>query len=188
MDVAHLDTRFSIIGGGSLRIRDLVLGDRGTYQCRALNSLDSEDASAQLDVLVAPVINRAPVNRVSRVKGDIEFECGAEGNPRPAVQWYKNGDLIIESDYFKVVRGSNLRILGLVEHDSGVYQCVASNSVGNVQAAAQLKVLPKGKLYKQEEAASLLSKSSIFDSLLALLLNFFSLFFSLKLVRGLILS
>ncbi len=44
----------------------------------------------------------------------------------------------------QMVDGSNLRILGLVELDSGVYQCVASNPVGNVQASAQLVVKPKG--------------------------------------------
>lgn len=35
--------------------------------------------------------------------------------------------------------------MGVVEKDTGVYQCVASNPVGNVQASAQLIVDPKGE-------------------------------------------
>ena len=70
------------------------------------------------------------------------------GEPHPTVQWYKNGDLIIESEYFQIVSGQSLKILGLVGLDSGIYQCVATNLAGNVQSAAELKVLKKlGKLY-----------------------------------------
>lgn len=45
----------------------------------------------------------------------------------------------------QIVNGHNLKILGLVASDRGVYQCLASNSVGNIQAAAQLTILPSGK-------------------------------------------
>ena len=45
---------------------------------------------------------------------------------------------------FQIIQGTNLKILGSVELDSGIYQCVATNPVGNVQAAAQLKVSKKG--------------------------------------------
>lgn len=37
--------------------------------------------------------------------------------------------------------GNNLKILGLVREDSGMYQCVAHNSAGDAQASAQLRVL-----------------------------------------------
>ena len=56
---------------------------------------------------------------------------------------YKNGDLIIESEYFQIVRESNLKILGLVGLDAGIYQCVATNQVGNIQSSAELKVVKK---------------------------------------------
>uniref|UniRef100_A0A4W3I9E1 Neogenin 1b n=1 Tax=Callorhinchus milii TaxID=7868 RepID=A0A4W3I9E1_CALMI len=71
---------------------------------------------------------------------DIVFECEVTGKPTPTVKWIKNGDVVIPSDYFKIVV-SNLQVLGLVKSDEGLYQCVAENDVGNVQASAQLIIL-----------------------------------------------
>uniref|UniRef100_A0A3P8WGH9 DCC netrin 1 receptor n=1 Tax=Cynoglossus semilaevis TaxID=244447 RepID=A0A3P8WGH9_CYNSE len=54
------------------------------------------------------------------------------------VRWMKNGEEVIPSDYFQIVDGSNLQILGLVKSDEGFYQCLAENSAGGAQAMAQL--------------------------------------------------
>ena len=44
-----------------------------------------------------------------------------------------------------MVRGTSLKILGLVTSDAGIYQCIATNTAGTVQAAAQLRVDTKGQ-------------------------------------------
>jgi len=102
VDLAHLDTRFSLLAAGSLQIRDVRAEDAGAYQCRATNSEDSVDAAAILEVHVPPRIVRGPRNAAADVKADVELECVVEGLPAPVVQWYKNGELIIESQYFQV--------------------------------------------------------------------------------------
>lgn len=38
----------------------------------------------------------------------------------------------------------NLKIMGLMASDSGIFQCVASNPAGNIQASAVLKVATMG--------------------------------------------
>ena len=43
-----------------------------------------------------------------------------------------------------MVRGTSLKILGLVSSDAGIYQCIASNQAGTIQASAQLQVKSKG--------------------------------------------
>ena len=47
----------------------------------------------------------------------------------------------------QIINGNNLKILGLVASDFGIYQCIGSNPAGNVQAAASLTILPSGIVY-----------------------------------------
>ena len=80
----------------------MQLEDEGGYQCRAENSEDSLDTGLELAVLVAPTLTKAPTSHVSYEKDDVLFECNVNGRPEPVVKWYKNGDLIIQSEYFQV--------------------------------------------------------------------------------------
>ncbi len=49
-DSSNLDSRFSRVGSGSLRIDGLQAEDAGSYTCRATNQEDSIDADATLTV------------------------------------------------------------------------------------------------------------------------------------------
>uniref|UniRef100_A0A2K6FCQ0 Neogenin 1 n=1 Tax=Propithecus coquereli TaxID=379532 RepID=A0A2K6FCQ0_PROCO len=82
-----------------------------------------------------------PTNIYAHESMDIVFECEVTGKPTPTVKWVKNGDMVIPSDYFKIVKEHNLQVLGLVKSDEGFYQCIAENDVGNAQAGAQLIIL-----------------------------------------------
>ena len=57
-----------------------------------------------------------------------------------------------------MVRGTSLKILGLVSSDSGIYQCIATNEAGSVQAAAQLRVQSKGEELPREEIPNIYTK------------------------------
>lgn len=39
----------------------------------------------------------------------------------------------------------NLRILGLLNSDAGMFQCVGTNPAGSIQASARLKIIEQGK-------------------------------------------
>ncbi|XP_069703629.1 neogenin isoform X2 [Periplaneta americana] len=140
IDMLELGSRFRKVGTGSLQISDVTEHDQGTYQCRAGNRDDSVDATATLEVHVPPRYLQRPTDRFALEKGDIEFECSVYGKPEPLVQWVKDGDIIPQNDYLQVVNGYNLRILGLMETDAGIFQCVGSNAAGNIQAAARLTI------------------------------------------------
>ena len=45
-----LDSRFSVLGQGSLQIKTVVESDAGIYTCRFTNQEDSVDADAALSV------------------------------------------------------------------------------------------------------------------------------------------
>lgn len=101
---------------------------------------------------------------------DLELECEVYGRPEPVIRWLKNGEVITPNNHdMALVNGYesltrfflyfntkniiyiifiryNLRIQGLMAVDSGMFQCVASNPAGNIQAAAQLTVLSGGNI------------------------------------------
>ena len=103
MELEDDDQRISRTGSGSLTIRRAEVGDEGGYQCRAENTEDSLDSGLELSVTSAPVILKRPESHVSYEKDDILFDCEVTGRPEPEVRWFKNGDLIIQSEYFQVI-------------------------------------------------------------------------------------
>ena len=107
------DSRISRTGSGSLTIRNAEVGDEGGYQCRAENTEDSLDSGLELSVTSAPVILKKPESHVSYEKDDILFDCEVAGRPEPEVRWFKNGDLIIQSEYFQVKMKSSLHSIHL---------------------------------------------------------------------------
>lgn len=133
--------RFSVIGGGSLQVVNLTKEDAGIYVCQADSGNMTSEIQAELTVHVPPRFLTRPSNTYAQESMDIIFECDVTGSPPPTVKWMKDGDTVIPSDYFRIVKQHNLQVLGLVKSDEGFYQCLAENDAGNVQASAQLIIL-----------------------------------------------
>lgn len=165
IDISDLDSRFRIIGTGSLQIASVEDSDSGNYQCRASNSMDSTDIQISVEVQVPPKFIQSPTDKIAYEKEELEMACSIRGKPTPIIQWLKNGDVITPNDYMQIVNGlvkaiylysctlnnninafsfiefsHNLRILGLLESDAGMFQCIGSNKAGSVQAAARLQI------------------------------------------------
>ncbi|XP_040396108.1 netrin receptor DCC isoform X5 [Cygnus olor] len=134
--------KYSLLAGSNLLISNVTDDDSGTYTCVVTYKNENSSGSAELSVMVPPWFSVRPANLYAYESMDIEFECAVSGKPVPTVEWIKNGEVVIPSDYFQIVGGSNLRILGLVKSDEGFYQCVAENEAGNAQASAQL-IIPE---------------------------------------------
>ncbi|XP_049593123.1 netrin receptor DCC isoform X4 [Syngnathus scovelli] len=130
--------KYSLLAGSNLIIRSVTDDDSGSFTCTAANKNHNITASAELSVLVPPQFLNYPTNTYAYESTDIELECAVTGNPPPTIRWMKNGEEVIPSDYFQIVDGSNLQILGLVKSDEGFYQCIAENIAGSSQAMAQL--------------------------------------------------
>ncbi|NXN48911.1 DCC protein, partial [Rynchops niger] len=134
--------KYSLLAGSNLLISNVTDDDSGTYTCVVTYKNENSSGSAELSVMVPPWFLIRPSSLYAYESMDIEFECAVSGKPVPTVEWIKNGEVVIPSDYFQIVGGSNLRILGLVKSDEGFYQCVAENEAGNAQASAQL-IIPE---------------------------------------------
>ncbi|XP_039436858.1 neogenin isoform X2 [Culex pipiens pallens] len=141
VDMNDLDSRFRIIGTGSMQINSIQDTDAGDYQCRASNSEDSLDASATVQVQVPPKFILSPEDKVAYEKEELELQCSIHGKPTPVIQWLKNGDLITPNEYMQIVAGHNLKIFGLIGSDAGMFQCIGTNPAGSVQAAARLEIV-----------------------------------------------
>ncbi|XP_059203801.1 neogenin 1a isoform X7 [Centropristis striata] len=133
--------RVELLGGGSVQIYNLTEEDGGIYTCMAENANTTIEAQAQLTIQVPPQFVKRPDNIYAYESMDIVFECEVSGSPAPTVKWVKNGDAVIPSDYFKIIKEHNLQVLGLVKSDEGFYQCLAENDAGNIQSSAQLIIL-----------------------------------------------
>lgn len=159
IDIHDLDSRFRIAGTGSLQVTAVQDEDSGNYQCRASNSVDSTDIQVSVLVQVPPKFVQSPTDKIAFEKDELEMVCDIRGKPTPVIQWLKNGDIITPNDYMQIVNGyvassmevathadfqfhfrHNLRILGLLESDAGMFQCIGSNPAGSVQAGARLQI------------------------------------------------
>jgi hypothetical protein len=145
IDLNDLDSRFRIIGTGSLQITKIQDTDAGDYQCRASNSEDSLDASATVQVQVPPKFIQSPEDKIAYEKEELELKCSIHGKPTPVVHWLKNGDQINPNEYMQIVGGHNLKILGLLPSDAGMFQCIGTNPAGSVQAASRLQIVEPGE-------------------------------------------
>ena len=94
-----------------------------------------------------PTIIKAPVNQSAHIGSNVTFNCTVSGDPAPAVNWTKDGNLLPfnQNVLTNLTTGeSQLVIRGVRMDDTGKYRCVASNSMGTERSrAAALLVLGK---------------------------------------------
>ena len=86
----------------------------------------------------SPVVVVSPVTLTVNEGGTASFQCSASGNPEPAVTWSK---LDNQSDIAQsVVSRGKLELKKVIVSDSGMYQCSATNILGNSQEVVRLAV------------------------------------------------
>ncbi|XP_077085776.1 receptor-type tyrosine-protein phosphatase delta isoform X9 [Siphateles boraxobius] len=98
-----------------------------------------------------PKFLRTPNDQTGVQGGVASFICQATGDPRPKIVWNKKGKRV-SNQRFEVIEfddgsGSVLRIQPLrTPRDEAIYECVASNSVGETSATTRLTVLREDQL------------------------------------------
>lgn len=160
IDLNDLDSRFYLVGSGSLHIESARVLDSGAYTCRAHNSLDSTDYGTQLHVLTPPRVwfKSQAVSAPSR--GDVTLSCAVRGKPSPDITWLKDGDRITPNQHdITLVDGHDLRIQGVLEVDAGMFQCVALSVAGSSVATLRLHVDESPKQSKPHDIFSTLISS-----------------------------
>ncbi|XP_066015609.1 fibroblast growth factor receptor-like 1 isoform X3 [Pocillopora verrucosa] len=135
----------------SLKIKRAKKEDTGFYTCVAVNECGKNPFTMHL-VVGSPTLNpnkitvgAAPRFTVSQNKmrrnllqvpvgNSVKLDCSADGNPRPTVKWYKEGNLFKERRSGHKLSLSPwttwLSLKDLVPSDTGSYMCNVSNSYG----------------------------------------------------------
>ena len=73
--------------------------------------------------------------------------CNATGNPVPTISWTKDGSPVNSINSF-LTDNKRLTITNVSRTDSGEYQCVANNSLGNdISNAATLNIQCKYSIF-----------------------------------------
>ncbi|XP_010886088.1 receptor-type tyrosine-protein phosphatase delta isoform X30 [Esox lucius] len=103
------------------------------------------------DAETPPKFLRTPNDQTGVQGGVASFICQATGDPRPKIVWNKKGKKV-SNQRFEVIEfddgsGSVLRIQPLrTPRDEAIYECVASNTVGELSATTRLTVLREDQL------------------------------------------
>ncbi|XP_073319065.1 receptor-type tyrosine-protein phosphatase F-like [Pagrus major] len=98
-----------------------------------------------------PSFIKSPDDQTGISGGVASFVCQAVGEPKPRITWMKKGKKV-SSQRFEVIEfddslGSVLRIQPLRTHrDEAIYECTATNSVGEINSSAKLTVLEEDQI------------------------------------------
>ncbi|XP_062859555.1 protein sidekick-2-like [Trichomycterus rosablanca] len=123
-----------------------TVGDSGFYECEAelkSSSVPSVSAGAFLHVLEPPQFVKEPDKHITaEMEKVVDIPCQAKGVPPPEIVWYKDATPIspLKNPRYHVLSGGSLQINGLLPDDTGMFQCFAQNTAGEVQTNTYLAV------------------------------------------------
>ncbi|MEE6522322.1 hypothetical protein FKM82_020812 [Ascaphus truei] len=132
-----------VLGEANLVILRSQPHHAGIYVCRANkpHTRHFVTASAQLRVLVPPIISQPPETVKRARAGTARFVCRAEGDPEPTISWLRNGRVLPSNGRVRVQARGSLVITQIALEDAGYYQCMAENGLGSACAMAKLHVM-----------------------------------------------
>jgi sugar lactone lactonase YvrE len=114
-------------------IGSVTTADAGNYDVIISNNLGAALSSlAQLVVVTAPtapVFTLQPATRTVAVGNSVTLSASAAGAPAPGYQWRKNGVAISGAT------SGSLVLNNVTAADAGVYEVVATNSVGSITSS-----------------------------------------------------
>uniref|UniRef100_G1RTM0 Receptor-type tyrosine-protein phosphatase F n=1 Tax=Nomascus leucogenys TaxID=61853 RepID=G1RTM0_NOMLE len=91
-----------------------------------------------------PVFIKVPEDQTGLSGGVASFVCQATGEPKPRITWMKKGKKV-SSQRFEVPGCDPMSPLR-VQRDEAIYECTATNSLGEINTSAKLSVLEEEQL------------------------------------------
>lgn len=98
--------------------------------------------SFDVTITSPPVINGGFSSKEEVLGYYSTLNCDASGNPKPTIQWYRDGKLI-KYDWIVKYKEPKLLIQTFEERHKGIYQCIATNVAGEAHATGLISLKPK---------------------------------------------
>ncbi|KAH8408036.1 hypothetical protein KR222_011729 [Zaprionus bogoriensis] len=148
----HTGDKIRFLSKNSLLVNNIGQQDRGVYQCHVESQQSSAQAIAELRLGdTVPELIYTFIEQNVRPGPLISLKCSASGIPPPQFHWLLDSQPIMEvslhqrfgiGQYVDISGDviSHLNISHVRPDDGGLYKCVASNSMGNVEHSARLNV------------------------------------------------
>ncbi|MBN3312119.1 HMCN1 protein, partial [Atractosteus spatula] len=138
-------SRVRVLSGGRLlQISSVNKSDTASYSCLASSVAGKAMKEYTVQVYVRPTIsNSGKIPReVTVTRGtDVTLQCEAEGVPRPALTWLKDGHPLVNGRGVQVLNeGRLLQIKNSKVSDTGRYMCVAVNVAGQADSKYDVNV------------------------------------------------
>lgn len=125
-----------IMGPAGLKGETGPKGERGGMGPTGMPGTKGEPGES----ISAPDVEVSPVTRTVNETDAAYFQCSVSGNPKPTIVWSKleNGTEVTLQSSSGERHGLHLK--NLSGSDTGVYQCVATNILGQARREARLEV------------------------------------------------
>ncbi|XP_010192241.1 PREDICTED: vascular endothelial growth factor receptor kdr-like, partial [Mesitornis unicolor] len=128
----------------TLVITNVTKEQSGLYKCRAQNQHNSTDTLEQHTQLLvrakaAPYVIQNLTDLEVNISGKIILECKVSGTPDPQITWRKNGYPISAASGISM-ENNTLVIERVKKDDEGLYECRASNDMGQDSTSAFIKI------------------------------------------------
>ncbi|KAM6907342.1 neurotrimin isoform 2-T2 [Xenentodon cancila] len=127
-----------------LEISSISRQRAGSYQCTAVNDIDSDVQNVDITVNYAPVVTEGRDVSVTLGQRGV-LECEADAVPAADFEWYKDDRRIINGlDGMEIVNTgtlSKLTFFNVSDGDYGNYTCTAINKLGSSNTSFLLYVV-----------------------------------------------
>ncbi len=151
VETAGVPTSFNDLWNRTLSLLKVDSSHSGEYTCQARlrNSIyPVQSATARVSVLEKPHFTQnLPTEVFGEFGKEIVIHCSVGGVPKPNVTWYKDTSWIDPDGglpgYSVDLESGSLTVHYLRAQDSGLYQCWAGNSAGEINGYSWLRVKSK---------------------------------------------
>nr|XP_033800739.1 vascular endothelial growth factor receptor kdr-like isoform X2 [Geotrypetes seraphini] len=129
----------------SLTLTNVSLADAGLYRCKAKNRNNPREMIDRF-TNVAVQEKRAPyiVQELEEVEvnssNTLHLECLVDGVPIPTITWLKNGYEMKPASGISLLVNNSLIIERVKKDDEGLYECKASNEMGEARTGAFITI------------------------------------------------